>query len=52
MTSKTIFINQKTLDFIKSSREEAIKFFKQNKILGWPKVVTPEPGKHYLVPNT
>lgn len=33
---------------IKKSRQHASEFFKRLRITGWPKVVTPEPGKHFL----
>jgi len=33
---------------IKKSRQHASELFKRLRITGWPKVVTPEPGKHFL----
>jgi hypothetical protein len=41
-------INQIVLDQIKSSSKAAQDVFKSLKIRGWPKVVTTEPGKHFL----
>lgn len=42
-------ITQTDLNEIKHSRKHAEDFFKKRKILGWPRVVTPEPHKHFLV---
>jgi hypothetical protein len=41
-------ITHEQLQLIKSSRLEAEHIFKMLKIPGWPRVVTTEPGKHFL----
>jgi len=41
-------ISQQELEEIKRSRQHASEFFKKLRIKGWPRVVTPEPGKHFL----
>lgn len=43
-----ISITQEQLDLIKSNRAEAEHFFKLLKIKGWPRVITTQPGKHFL----
>jgi hypothetical protein len=50
MQTKQSFIpiSQEQLDEIKKSREHAGKLFKLFQIKGWPRVVTPEPNKHFL----
>lgn len=41
-------ITNEQLQLIKSSRGAAQYIFKMLKIPGWPRVVTTEPGKHFL----
>lgn len=41
-------ITQEQLQEIKSSRQAAEHIFRMLKIPGWPRVVTTEPGKHFL----
>lgn len=49
--NRPISITQTDLNEIKHSRKHAEDFFKKRKILGWPRVITPEPHKHFLVNN-
>ena len=46
---KPIPLTQTDLNEIKHSRKHAEDFFKKRRIHGWPRVVTTEPGKHFLV---
>lgn len=48
-SNRPISITQTDLNEIKHSRQHAEDFFKKRKIIGWPRVVTPEPHKHFLV---
>ena len=41
-------ITQQQLDLIKQSSKLAQEIFRQYKIKGWPRIVTTEPGKHFL----
>ena len=46
---KPVPLTQTDLNEIKHSRKRAEDFFKKRRIHGWPRVMTTEPGKHFLV---
>jgi len=51
MTSRKprlIPLSQAQLEEIKISPRHASDFFKKHNLKGWPRVVTPEPNKHFL----
>lgn len=45
---RLIPLNQAQLEEIKTSPRHASDFFKKHNLTGWPRVVTPEPNKHFL----
>lgn len=49
--SPRVAISQQQLDELKQSKDNLEHFLKQHKILGWPKVITTEPGKHFIPIN-
>jgi len=48
-SNRPLPITQTDLNEIKHSRQHAEDFFKKRNLKGWPRVVTPEPHKHFLV---
>lgn len=45
---RLIPLTQPQLEEIKISPRHATDFFKKFHIKGWPRIVTPEPNKHFL----
>lgn len=45
-------ITQQQLNELKLSRKHAEEMFKNYRLKGWPKSITTEPGKHFLVQVT
>ena len=45
---RLIPLTQPQLEEIKISPRHATDFFKKHNLKGWPRVVTPEPNKHFL----
>jgi len=41
-------ITQPQLDELKKSPQHASKLLKSLNLKGWPRVITPEPNKHFL----
>jgi hypothetical protein len=45
---RLIPLTQPQLEEIKTSPRHASDFFKKHSLKGWPRVITPEPNKHFL----
>jgi hypothetical protein len=48
---RLIPLTQTQLEEIKISPRHATDFFKKHNLNGWPRVITPEPNKHFLAEN-